>query len=167
MSNKQDYTSSEWAMLIRALLETAGTMMAASPGGIVGETVATYQALNEIAAIHKGIDLVESLVTSMANLSAEERTALQSEEQGIRGYEGVKHSYLALLRQVRFIVAEKATPDESTAFKQSVLYIAERVANASKEGGFLGIGGTRYTENEQALVKEIEGVLGIEGTSEA
>lgn len=161
MSNKESYSSSEWAMFIRALLETAGTMMAASPGGIVGETVATYQALNEIAAIHKEHELIQTLVVSMANLSAEERNALQNEEQGIRGYDGVKQSYLSLLRQVRFILAEKATPDESLAFKQSVLYIAERVANASKEGGFLGIGGTRFTDNEQALVKEIEGVLGV------
>jgi hypothetical protein len=162
MSQKEDYTTSEWTLLIRTLLETAGVMMAASPGGIVGETVATYQALNEIAALHQEVALIKSLVASMASLSEEERHALQSQEQGIRGYDEIKRSYLTLLRQARFVLAEKATPDESTAFKKSVLYMAERVANASKEGGFLGIGGTRYTENEQELVKEIESVLGIE-----
>ena len=167
MSNKEDYTPSEWAMLIRALLETAGTMMAVAPGGIVGETVATYKGLNEVAALHKGIALLDALVGSMANLTDEERAALQSEEQGIRGADEVKRSYLTLLRQVRFVLAEKASPAESTAFRESVLYIAERVANASKEGGFLGIGGTRFTESEQALVKEIQEVLGIEGKGEA
>jgi hypothetical protein len=42
------------------------------------------------------------------------------------------------------------------------VYIAVRVANASKEGGFLFVGGTRFTEAEQALVAEIQNVLGTE-----
>jgi hypothetical protein len=162
MSNKQDYTPSEWALLIRSFLETVGVVMAASPGGIVGETVATYKALNALPTLHQGKDLIDALVKSMGDLSKEEQNALQSDTQGIRGYDATKAEYLTLLRQTRFLVAQKATPDEAAAYKQSILYLAEQVATASKEGGFLGIGGTRYTEQEQALVKEIETVLGIE-----
>lgn len=167
MSNRQAYTTDEWALLIRTYLETVGVVMAASPGGIVGETVATYKTLNELPVRYQGNELIEALVKSMGDLTNEERTALQTNEKGIRGYEAVKSGYLALLRQARFLVAQKATPDEVDAYKRSLIYLAEQVANASKEGGFLGFGGTRYTEQEQALVQEMQAVLGVTSTGNA
>jgi hypothetical protein len=35
------------------------------------------------------------------------------------------------------------------------------VAEASKEGGFLGVGGTRVSEPEQKAIDEIRAVVGI------
>lgn len=161
MSQKEDYTSSEWTLLLRSLLETATVVMLASPGGIMGETVALYKAINEAGATNQEVPLVQALLSSMVHLSKEEQADIQSATNGIRPYEEVKSSYLSLLRQCRFIVAEKATPDEGTAYKQVIVHLAERVAHASKEGGFLGFGGTRYTENEQELVAAIQETLGV------
>ncbi len=161
MSQKDDYTDSEWTTLLRVLLDTPTTVMLASPGGIVGESIAVVQAFGELKQSHADILLIQALITNLLNLNHAETNAVQQREGGVRPFEEVKRDYLATLRRARFIVAEKGTPDEQSAFKASVVYLAEHVAQASKEGGFLGIGSTRYTETEQRLVDDIRGVLGL------
>ncbi len=38
--------------------------------------------------------------------------------------------------------------------------VAEATANASKEGGFLGFGGTLVSEKEQSILAQIQAELG-------
>ena len=45
------------------------------------------------------------------------------------------------------------------AFKAWLGAIAERVAEASKEGGFLGFGGVQVSDAEKATLAEIAGAL--------
>jgi len=40
--------------------------------------------------------------------------------------------------------------------------IADKVANAAKEGGFLGFGGTRVSEDEQAFLTDLRTALKIQ-----
>jgi hypothetical protein len=54
----------------------------------------------------------------------------------------------------------KATPEETAEYKQFVLSVAQRVAEAGKEGGFLGIGGTRVSAAETRAIQEIGAALG-------
>ena len=56
--------------------------------------------------------------------------------------------------------AEKVTPEVANEYKEWTLAVALKVANAAKEGGFMGFGGTQYSESEQALMGEIEAALG-------
>jgi hypothetical protein len=42
-----------------------------------------------------------------------------------------------------------------------LMSISQRVAEASKEGGFLGFGGTLVSEQEQAALHSISGALGL------
>ncbi|MGK0269386.1 MAG: hypothetical protein ACI88H_000017 [Cocleimonas sp.] len=58
------------------------------------------------------------------------------------------------------ILAEKATPDESREYKEWSMSIAENVAKAAKEGGFLGFGGTRISEGEIEAFAQIADALG-------
>ena len=44
------------------------------------------------------------------------------------------------------ILGAKGTPEEVAAFRQWLYGIAEKVAKAAKEGGFLGFGGTQVSE---------------------
>jgi len=39
--------------------------------------------------------------------------------------------------------------------------VAERAAGASKEGGFLGFGGVRVSDKEQAFIAEVRAAAGI------
>ncbi|WP_315784899.1 hypothetical protein [Fischerella sp. JS2] len=58
-------------------------------------------------------------------------------------------------------MAAKVTTAQASAFKSWVLSIAEKVANAVKEGGFLGIGGKRVSDSEASMLKKLEQTLAL------
>lgn len=53
------------------------------------------------------------------------------------------------------VLQSKATAEELDDYRRFVVALAERVANAHKEGSFLGIGGTRISEKEQTALDAI------------
>ncbi len=65
------------------------------------------------------------------------------------------------LREAVGLVDAKATPEESEAYKKFVLTVAEAAANAHKEGGFAGVGGTKVSDEERAALDDIASTLGI------
>jgi hypothetical protein len=58
------------------------------------------------------------------------------------------------------ILASKATPTEAREYRQWAMSVAERVANASTEGGFFGFGGERVSAAEKALIDKVNAALG-------
>jgi hypothetical protein len=64
------------------------------------------------------------------------------------------------LRAVDATVAEKATPDETEAFRDWLIATAQAAADAAKEGGFMGFGAERVSAGEQAMLDQIRGALG-------
>ena len=73
--------------------------------------------------------------------------------------EELKEHSLQNLREAVELVSSKGTPEELAEYKKFILGLADRVANARKEG-FLGLGGERVSEDEQAALREIEAALG-------
>ena len=55
---------------------------------------------------------------------------------------------------------KKAKPDEAQGFKQWLVAVAQKVAEAAREGGFLGFGGTQVSEQEAATIKDLSTTLG-------
>jgi hypothetical protein len=64
------------------------------------------------------------------------------------------------LRGVDAIVAAKATPDETSAFRAWLVSTAQAAADAAKEGGFMGFGAVEVSEGEQKMLDQIRGALG-------
>jgi hypothetical protein len=58
------------------------------------------------------------------------------------------------------IVTQKS-PAEADEFKQWLMTIANRTAEAAKEGGFLGIGGTQVSEKEKTELAALASALGV------
>jgi len=63
---------------------------------------------------------------------------------------------IAHLRRAVKIVAAKATAQEVDEYRQLVMFLAEKTANAASEGSFLGMGGERVTEDERRVLDEIK-----------
>jgi hypothetical protein len=59
------------------------------------------------------------------------------------------------------ILEEKATKEETKEYKEWILSIAENVARAAKEGGFLGFGGERVSADEKVFYAKVANVLGV------
>jgi len=63
-------------------------------------------------------------------------------------------------KAVSSLLAEKATGAEAAEYKEWAMSVAENVAKAAKEGGFLGIGGTRISNGEISAFTKIAEALG-------
>jgi len=70
----------------------------------------------------------------------------------------IKTKCIETLRQVAEVVDAKA-PADAAAFKTWLRQISQHVAEAAKEGGFLGIGGVTVSEAEKATLAEISNAL--------
>jgi len=59
------------------------------------------------------------------------------------------------------LLKRKGTPEDVAAFSDFLLKLGEKVANAAKEGAFLGFGGERVSEGERVILAELAQALGV------
>jgi hypothetical protein len=59
------------------------------------------------------------------------------------------------LRAVNALLLEKATPEETSQFREWLKTAAQRAATAAKEGGFLGFNAQRVSEGEQQMLERL------------
>jgi hypothetical protein len=70
--------------------------------------------------------------------------------------------YLETIRRARAAV-DRMQGQDANEYRLWVITIAQKVAEASKEGGFLGIGGKRVSADETAALREIAEAIGYKG----
>jgi hypothetical protein len=104
----------------------------------------------------------ELIATLIAEAQPKEGEAVQTHEAimvNVNTLEELRKATFDTLQQANLALA-KATPEEVTEYKEFILTVAQRVAEAGKEGGFLGIGGTRVSPAETKAIQEIRDALG-------
>ena len=157
MSTKADYTKEEWEMLVKSPLMAAMAVVAASPSGPIGT-------LKEMFAVGKGMlegaegttnPLIGALV---ADIKAGARPAMPTERP--HDLAQLKSQALGACRDVAALLGRKA-PGDAEGFKRWLLGVAQRAAEAAKEGGFLGIGGVQVSEAERTALAEVTQALGV------
>jgi hypothetical protein len=77
----------------------------------------------------------------------------------VRELAPTKDKLLDIVKAGAAAVASKS-PAEAAAYKATILAVAKAAAEASKEGGFLGIGGTLVSKDEQAALDQLSAALG-------
>jgi hypothetical protein len=162
MANKQSFTPDEWIKILEGPVLTGMAVSAADPNGLWGtikEAVASRSAIRALMREPSSSELIRTVIADFQ--SGEGRTAIQDALQkrlsGAKPADIVQQS-LANLREVSAIVDERA-PDDAADFKAWLRGIGQMVAEASLEGGFLGIGGVRVSEAEKATLADIERAL--------
>jgi hypothetical protein len=159
VTTKADYTAEEWELLTRAPAMVGMAIVAASPSGPVGvvkEMAAIGRALGEASQLDETNTLISAIV---ADFKAGHRPAGLTEQ--VQNVEEIKASALQTCRDVVTLLTRKAPAPEAEGFKRWLMTAAQRVAEAAKEGGFLGIGGVRVSEAEQATLAEMAEALGV------
>src|SRR5262245_26660280 len=81
-------------------------------------------------------------------------------QKGINSTEKVQALTLEDCKAVTSLLASKATPQEAKEYRQWALSVADNVAQAASEGGFLGFGGQQVSEPEKQLISQIRIALG-------
>jgi hypothetical protein len=72
-----------------------------------------------------------------------------------------KDRILGVIREGLAIVSQRS-PADTQAYRDMVMNVAKRSAEAAKEGGFLGIGGTLVSQEEQRTIDEISAALTLQ-----
>ncbi len=151
MTTKAEFNAEEWSKVQQGPLYAGVRVIAASRGGTIRESIAMGKAFNEARKNHGGSELLDGLVASPPQVDA------KSMPQG----QDVASVTTERLREAVGLVDAKATPEETEAYKKFVLTVAEAAANAHKEGGFAGVGGTKVSDEERAALDDIAATLGV------
>jgi hypothetical protein len=151
MTKKADFNAEEWSTVVDGPLYAGMRVISADRGGTLRETMAmgrVYQAARE----HGGeSELLDDLVKSPPSI-----------DPGRLREAGGNIGALASdqLREAMRILEAKATAAEADSYKRFVMSVAQAVAGAHKEGGFLGVGGKQVSDAEEQALDELSSALG-------
>ncbi|MDX6647830.1 MAG: hypothetical protein QOK40_3557 [Miltoncostaeaceae bacterium] len=150
MTTKADFNAEEWEAVVRGPLSAGVLVATAERGGTFRESLSMAQAYTEARKSRGKGTLLDEIVSSAPAL----------EPPAERSLEALREQSRSQLQQAVELLAGKADEGELDEYRAFVLDVAERVAAAHKEGGFLGIGGTRVTDAERRAIEEVRQALG-------
>jgi hypothetical protein len=141
MTGKADFTEEEWE-LVREGPPAAGMVaLTAEKGGTFRESWALAKSYTEARKEHGESELLDALV------------AAKPETKRYSSPEEVETKGLGRLEEAVALLEQKATPDEVKSYKKFVLAVAERVAEAHREGD------QNVSEAERAAIEKIAASL--------
>mgnify|MGYP001376883347 FL=1 len=166
--------SEDEMMLLATLPQAIGSCVATAAGsGLLGtgkELFASGQAVMAGLKDYPGNALIQALVPDP---SAEDKSAELAQARATRDWamarlrsKGIHTpAQMAALtledaRAVARLLDSRVDPAQAAQYRAWALSVAEKVAMAATEGGFLGFGGTRLSEAEQALIGQLRAALG-------
>ena len=161
MTAQAAFTPEEWSLLrIVPPLVTAG-VSASDPGGLIGALKEASGGMMAMVDAMKSsqLELMGALIGDKSRPAAPDPKSLLGEGSREEQIANFKATLMTRIREAGDLVSRKATPEEAQAYKQMLMAVAERTANAAKEGGFLFFGGERVSAGEQAFLTEVKGAL--------
>ena len=163
MANKQNFNPDEWSKILQSTMLAGIAITAAEPSGLWGALKEAFASSSALAAAKSNTSSSELIKAVVSDFETKEgrasiQEALRQHLAGAKPTDAVQRS-LANLREVSAILDAKA-PQDAAGFKTWLRAISQNVADASSEGGFLGIGGVKVSESEKATLAEISKALG-------
>lgn len=162
MAGKSNFTPEEWARVAASPMVASMAITAADPSGLWGllkESMAGGWALLEAKQDAAANPLVKAVAEDIANAQTRDsvRAAFQERFKNSQ-LSDAKAKAIAELRDVSRLLDTKA-PEDAAGFKSWLNTVAQRAAEAGKEGGFLGFGGVAVSDAEKATLQEIAQAL--------
>ena len=168
MLTKNDFPAADWNTL-RDTQHLVGlaTLMAESSGlGTIKESIALARGIMENQSSE--FPFIRDLTgkTEMEAAQGSLRQRLGGPEAKPTK-EGLQQLALEQVRASMTILSGKASQGGWDAYSKLLYGLADTVANAAKEGGFLGVGGTRVSPGEQRFLDQLRDTLHLERVSKA
>ena len=156
MATKEDFNAVEWQSVTEAPALAGLIVITAQRGGTIRESVAMAKAYAEAGKAHGDQDLLGAIVTSRPDIAPREFASV--DELNTQGLERIRGAVSLL---------EGKAPEVVDDYKQFMITVATRAAEADKAGGFLGVGGERISDAERAALDRIREALGLEAEDPA
>jgi hypothetical protein len=151
MTRKADFNAEEWTTVVEGPLYAGMRVISADRGGTLRESLALGRAYQAAREGHAESGLLDELVKSPPSIDPSRVREAGGDIAAVASER---------LREAMRILEEKTTPEEVDAYKRFVMTVAQAVASAHKEGGFLGIGGKEVSDAENVALDEISAALG-------
>jgi hypothetical protein len=169
MLTKNDFAASDWnALRDTPYLVGLATLLAEPSGlGTIKESIALTMGIWENQASE--FPLIRDL-TSRAEMQSAQDSLRGSftGSQGERANKGtIRNLALEHARSSVAMLSGKASPEEINAYRKLLYGLAEKVANASREGGFLGFGGKAVSAAEQSFLDDLQKTIQYEKAEKA
>jgi hypothetical protein len=147
MTARADFTPEEWQAVLQGPPSAGMIVVTAQRGGTVRETIAMAKAYVEARKQHGESELLDEIVSAKPEVDhARYHSAEELKENGLQH-----------LRAAVEVLERKATPEEIEDYRRFVLTLADKVANAHREGG------ESVSPAEQTAIEEIAATLGAGG----
>jgi hypothetical protein len=168
----QERFTEEEQVLLSSLPTLIGSVMSFASGsglGTVKELMSSARTVMSGATEFPSNEIITGVVPSQSNLdegmarAKELRVKLQEQLKAheVDSREELRQFVVDTCKKANELLVAKASPGEAEEFKIWTLNIAENVAKAASEGGFLGIGGTQVSDGEKTLFDEVASAFGV------
>jgi hypothetical protein len=148
VTGKADFTEEEWKEVLEAPPSAGLIVIASDRGGSIRESFSMAKAYTEARKEHGESQLLDEIASAKPEM---DHTRYHSPEE-------LKEASLKHIRDAVELLKAKATPEELDEYRRFIVGLANRVAEARKEG-FLGLSGDRVSDDEKAAIAEIEAAL--------
>lgn len=170
MSFETRFTEEE-QLLLTSLPSIFGSAMSfAADSGLatIKEMVSSSRSMLEGNKKYVGNEVIASILPTMQSMkeamaeASEMRGKLQTylSSKNIKSKEQMATLVIEDAKKIHALLSKKASPEEADQYKNWILDIAEDVAKAASEGGFLGFGGMQISDSEKALFADMATALG-------
>ena len=169
MATKTDFTPEAWQAILAAPTAFGALVMNASfgLGDMIKEASALSKQIDALVQQPGDLPLLVALAADYKQKQEAEKAqgakpatpatpAPEKQDPAVQ-----KAQLLAGVQAARAALDATATPQEAAQLKQWLYGVGDAVANAAKEGDFMGIGGKKVSDAEAAVLGEIKTVLGL------
>jgi len=144
MTGKADFTEDEWKLLREAPTSAGMLVVQADKGGMFRETFSMAKAYTEARKQHGSSQLLDDIVSQKPEV---DRSRAGSQEE-------LRANLLQHIRDAVALLEQKATPEELDEYRRFMMGLANRVAEAHREGD------DQVSEPERQTIAEIAEAAG-------
>ncbi|HWC37884.1 MAG TPA: hypothetical protein VG476_05115 [Acidimicrobiales bacterium] len=145
MTTKADFSAEEWDVLLEAPPSAGIIVVTAQRGGTLRETVAMAKAYTEARRSHGASELLDEIVAAKP----------ERDHTRYHSFDELRQHGLQHLRDAVGLLEQKATPREIDDYRQFIITLANKVADAHREHG------QQISDAERKAIEDISSSLGV------
>ncbi len=165
MTDRNTFTPDEWTLLRVTPSFVAVGVVAADGSGLFASLKETLAGASEATAAleaHPDLPLFAALAADRSAPDVPDVEALLGQGSKDTQLRNFNAAVLDRVGAAATLLRDKASAAETDAYSMMLLRVADRAANATKEGGFFGLGGVRVSDKERAFIDLVSKAAGIE-----
>lgn len=163
MATKTDFISAEWEVLRDAPNLLVLAMAVAGASGFFGSIAEALAPAETIRHALQGSNQLlrelcqkDEMMGSVASIKS--RAKAGGDFPNIQS--ALRQESIDKARAAVDLLRQKGSPEDIETYREFLITLGDKVANAAKEGAFLGFGGERVSENERTLLAELAEAVG-------